>query len=383
MTNKVVMHVITGLNVGGAEKMLVRLLQNTAHQSVVVSLRDKGVLGEEIAASGIPVHCLYLSRSASVLWGGVKLKVLIERYRPAVVQSWLYAADFLGSYVAVRQNIPSIWNVRQSETAWISGQKHIGLNQRINARMSGKWPSSIVYCGHEARRRHEQIGYRCESSHVIPNGIDIQRFSPNANERNRLRQEWFREWQLDDQTMLIGIVGRYDPLKNHHRFLRTIAALKTRTGKPFRGVMVGRGMDGGNHELRAMIDGLGLSGHCHLLGERGDVESVMNALDRALLTSDSEGWPNVLGEAMACGKICLSTRVGDVDDVLGDAGFTVDVNDEKGLVDACEQAMNLPLDVGNELEIQARKRIVDRFSLSATVGLYDQLYSSYITSQVA
>ncbi len=383
MTTGIIMHVITGLNVGGAEKMMVRLLKNTAHQCVVVSLRDEGVLGAVINQAGIPVHCLHLARNASIWRGLSKLNNLIERYQPAVIQSWLYAADLLAGYVAVKQNIPVIWNIRQSETGWVSSQKHIALNQRINAKVSSKWPSSIIYCGHEAKRRHEQIGYQCESSYVIANGIDTNRFTPNDEARGRLRQAWFGNWQLRDQTMLIGIVGRYDPLKNHRRFLQVMASLKSRLEKPFRGVMIGRGMDSENQELRLMIEQLGLIDSCYLLGERDDIEDVMNALDLVVLTSDSEGWPNVIGEAMACQKICVSTNVGDVPEVLGSTGFVVSVKDQKGLVDACEQALGLSFNDKESMEHQARDRMVTQFSLGKTVERYDQLYWSYLSSRVA
>ena len=376
-----VMHVITGLNVGGAETMLAKLVERSTHNSIVVSLRNEGILGEAIKQAGTEVFSLNLSRDLSAVSGLSKLAALMKHHKPDVIQTWLYAADLLAGYVASQQNVPLIWNIRQSETGWIPGQKHIALNQRINAKVSAKWPSSIVYCGQEARRTHESIGYSALASHVIGNGVDTKRFSPDKEARAQLRQQWLSDWGAAPDTRLVGIVGRIDPLKNHDRFLRLMKGISARFPQQVKGVMVGRGVDENNSTLCSKIKSMGLSDTCKLLGERSNVNQIMNALDMVVLTSDSEGWPNVLGEAMACAKVCVSTDVGDVADLIGNAGFVNDVNDEEGLLESCCEVLSFGSDKKTLFGQRARQRIVEGFSLAKTVKQYDDLYSSYLNSQ--
>ena len=377
MSSVYVMHVITGLHVGGAERMLLRLLSRTRHRAVVVSLTGRGALSEKIESLGIRVYCLGLSRNLSVLHGLGKLKTVMRQHRPTVVQSWLYAADFLCSFAAASLKIPFWWNVRQSETDWVREQWHVGINQRINARLSGRWPDGIVYCAESARQSHHQIGYRGRIETVIPNGVDTQVFVPNDDSRNRLRKNWLSD--VTQSTVVVGIVGRYDPLKNHARFLEVVANLRQKLGRDREviALMVGRNIDNNNTDLMSQVMALGLGGHCHLLGERDDVADLMNAMDLVLLTSNSEGWPNVLGEAMACGRICISSDVGDVSLVTADAGFVVNPLTTMGFVAGCEQALNLDETSRIQLQQRARQRIVEQFSIDRAVKEYDELHGAY------
>ncbi len=372
-----VMHVITGLEVGGAERMLSNIALRTRYPSVVVSLKTEGCIGRRLNAQNIPVHALNLSRNLSVFTGVSVLKKLVDQYQPTVIQSWLYAADLIAGYVAQRTKTPIVWNVRQSETRWGPGQKHIALNQRINAKLSTRWPSKIIFCGDIAYNQHMAIGYDQTRGIVIPNGIDTEMFRPNPTARTHFRQRW----NIDEGCYLIGMVGRYDPLKNHRRFLQILARLKTDVDRPVHAVLIGRGVESANKELCRYIDNLGLQDHCTLLGERDDISETMNALDLYLLTSDSEGWPNVLGEAMACGKCCVATDVGDVCQLMGETGHVVKPADDiSAFVNACRRVLALGQAQREQRGQAARDRIVDHFSLKESVRRYDEIYASYLDS---
>ena len=377
MNTASVMHVITGLEVGGAERMLSNIALRTRYPSVVVSLKTEGRIGRRLKAQNIPVHALNLSRNLSVFTGVSVLRKLVDQYQPAVIQSWLYAADLIAGYVAQRTKTPIVWNVRQSETRWGPGQKHIALNQRINAKLSTRWPSKIIFCGDIAYNRHMAIGYDQTRGIVIPNGIDTEMFRPNPTARTHFRQRW----NIDEGCYLIGMVGRYDPLKNHRRFLQVLARLKTDVDKPVHAVLIGRGVESANKELYQHIDNLGLRDHCTLLGERDDISEAMNAFDLYLLTSDSEGWPNVLGEAMACGRCCVATDVGDVCQLMGETGHVVKpADDVSAFVNACRRVLALGQSQREQRGQAARDRIVDRFSLKESVRRYDKIYASYLDS---
>lgn len=376
MANKVrVMHIITGLHVGGAEMMLYRLLQYTRHQQpVVVSLRSGGKVADMISQLNIPVYSLGLSRNLFSLYKLGDLTKLINQYKPDVVQSWLYAADLLGGYVAKRDKLPVIWNIRQSEVAWIKGQWHIAANQRVNAFLSKKLPNSIVYCAHTVQQKHEAIGYKNRKSIVIANGINTDKFSPDSAARQQVR----KQWAVDNNTKVIGIVGRYDALKNQHRFLRVFSQLIETTNKPLQAIMVGRGIDENNSSLMKDIRRLGLQKHCQLLGEHSNIPAIMNGFDIHLLTSNSEGWPNVLAEAMSCGLPCVSTDVSDVAQILGSNEYIAAVDDENGLLNACNKLLAMNNQQLRQVGKRCRQQIIEHFSLAKTIADYDKLYQSYL-----
>ena len=372
-----VMHVITGLHVGGAEKMLVRLLGRTNHRCVVVSLTDRGAFADQIEALGIPVHALGMKRNFSALKGLVRLRSLVNDLKPTLIQSWLYAADFLSVVAAFGKGIPVLWNIRQSETGWIDGQKHIAALQRVNALLSRWLPAGIVYCAEAARDCHEKIGYRSSSTQVISNGVDTEAFRPDSKHRESLRKGWLKNQNDTESAKIIGIVGRDDPLKNHDRFIRVVSALKTHLPNPLIPVMVGLGMDKNNAGLIHKLRQAGIESDCHLLGLRDDVSDLMNAMDLVLLTSSSEGWPNVVGEAMACGCICVSSDVGDVRTVTGDAGWVVSPVNDENFVAVCLQAMNMNQEETRQMGMLARRRIENHFSVQQVVNQYDALHLNH------
>ena len=376
MADKVrVMHVISGLHVGGAEMMLYRLMQSTKHQEpVVVSLKESGKIGDMICESGVPVHYIGLSRNPFSLFKLGAISNLIEQYQPDVIQSWLYAADLFASYMARRSKRPAIWNIRQSETDWISSQFQIGCLQRLNAFLSNKMPDKIIYCAHAAKQAHENIGYEKSSGVVISNGIDTDKFVPNRDARKQVRSQW----EVNDKTRVIGIVGRYDVLKNQHRFLRVFNQLLQTSNMPLKAVMVGRGIDENNEGLMKNIKSLGLRKHCLLLGECSDIPSIMNGFDINLLTSNSEGWPNVLAEAMSCEIPSVSTNVSDVPHILGNSEYIANVDDEKALINACNKLLSMNNQQLRKVGKQCRQHIVKHFSLPKIIADYDQLYLSYL-----
>lgn len=376
MTDKVkVIHIISGLHVGGAEMMLYRLLQNTSYQeAVVVSLKSEGKVSTMIRELNIPVYHLGLTRNPFSLSNLSELTRLIEKYQPHVVQSWLYAADLLGGYIVKRNNRPIVWNIRQSETAWVAKQWHIACMQRLSAFLSKGLPDKIVYCAHTAKKSHQAIGYRKQDSLVVANGVDTDRFVRNQSVRERIR----KQWGIDDDTKAIGMVGRYDVLKNQHRFLRVFSKVLQQFEQPLKAVLIGRGINEDNDALVQDIKRLGLEKHCLLLGESSEIPEIMNGLDIHLLTSDNEGWPNVLAEAMSCELPCIATKVGDVAEILGSAEYVVHVDNENEMVNACNKLLAMNNQQLRKIGEQHRQRVIEHFSLSKTVSDYDALYLSYL-----
>ena len=154
--------------------------------------------------------------------------------------------------------------------------------QGLCARLSLWVPRGIVYCAQKAREVHVGLGYDDRKSRVICNGYDLSQFSADDEGRRRLR----KEWDVSDDEVLLGMVGRFDPQKDHPNLLGALAELKGK-GHAVRCALVGKGLDRSNASLMGSITGLGLSPDRELLllGQRNDISTVMNALDIHVLSS--------------------------------------------------------------------------------------------------
>ncbi len=369
-----VVHLITGLARGGAETMLYRLLTRLDRQrfaSVVVSLTDRGALGAAIAALGVPVHALGMRRGVPAPQAVGRLWRLLRRERPAVLQTWLYHADLLGLVAGRLAGVPAVvWNVQCSDMDLRHYPPLTALTRRLLAALS-RAPQAVVSCSYRAKEDHERLGYRPRRWRVIPNGFDLEQFRPDPAAPARLRQLL----GAPPAAPLIGLVARYDPQKDHATFLQAARRLLDMRAD-VRFVLVGAGVDWHNPRLAAPARALGLEPHLHLLGERDDVAALLPGLDLATLSSAfGEGFPNAVGEAMACGVPCVVTDVGDAAYLVGDTGRVVPPRDPAALAAAWAALLARPAAERQALGRAARARVATLFSLEAVTKQYAALYA--------
>jgi len=173
--------------------------------------------------------------------------------------------------------------------------------------------------------------------------------------------------------VVFGHVARFDPMKDHAGLLRAAAALVAARPQA-RLVLIGQGVDGANPALARAVAEYGLAGHAHLLGPRPDVAAWTAGFDVAVSSSVSEGFPNVVGEAMACGVPCLVTDVGDSALVVGDAGRVVPPADAAALAAAAAALVDLGEDGRRRLGAAARARVAAEFGLPVVIGRYEAFY---------
>ncbi|WP_374434432.1 glycosyltransferase [Inhella sp.] len=307
-----VLHLISGLGQGGAETALERLLhsaraQNPEIAQEVLSLGGLGPVGERLRAAGFSVQSLGLSGRRPWrllgLWSWLR-----ARRQGALLQTWMYHADLLGALLARPAGIRRlVWNVRQTGLGATDIRPGTRLVVRLCAWLSGR-PAAIVTNARSALTVHAAQGYRAACFHWIPNGFDTQTFRPDAQARQALR----REWGVADDELLVGLVARLDPQKDHANFLQAAARLH-QAWPAARFVLVGSGIPQ-DAALGAEIARLKLP--VLRLDNRADIPAVLSALDLFCLSSRAEGFPNVLGEAMACARACVSTRCGDAAELL-------------------------------------------------------------------
>lgn len=332
MTNlnkqKKVLHIITGLNDGGAEGVLTRLcLHSKQLQHVVVSLIDAGKYGPLLTDAGVTVHCLGMNPGKPSLTHLFCLIKLIRKERPDVVQTWMYHADLLGGIAARLAGVRrTFWGVRHSTLDKGKSKRSTILIARLCAILS-KWvPEKIICCAHKALEAHTEIGYEPSKLLVIPNGYDLTRFKPDPIAATSAREEL--GLKLDE--FVLGKVGRFDPLKDHFNLLQALA-LVARQQVKFKCLLVGKGLSPDNESLVTRIAELDLQDTVTLAGQRTDIPVIMNALDLHVLSSISEGFPNVIAEAMASGTPCVSTNVGDALEIIGDAEACCQASDTQAL----------------------------------------------------
>jgi glycosyltransferase involved in cell wall biosynthesis len=373
-----IVHLITDLSTGGAEMMLYKLLSRLDRRFCcqVVCMTDAGTLGHRIEALGLRVTTLGMSRGLPSLRGIWHFYRLVRKERPHIVQTWLYHADLLGLMVGKGAGVPAIaWNVRCSNMDMRHYRTLSGMTFRLLAKLS-VWPDVVVTNSEAGRRFHEMAGFHPRRWAVIPNGFDVERFLPDPAARRKLRSEL----SCAADVCLIGMIARDDPMKDHPTFLKAARRLASGAAE-VQFVLAGLGMDLKNRDLTQKIESLGLSRSIHLLGERNDVQAVMAALDIATVSSAyGEGFPNVLGEAMACGIPCVATDVGDAAVLIGATGKVVPPRNPEALAGAWEELIARGPDGRRRLGEAARERVKAHYDLPMIVKQYEQCYESLASS---
>lgn len=373
-----VAHVITGLGVGGAEMMLVKLLSrlDPEHfESVVVSLSSDLALAERIRESGVDVYSADMRRS---LTGGViglpRLRARLSSLGADLVQTWMYHADLTGGLAARALGVPTIWNV-QAGTLEPQGMvlRTRGL-ARVCGALSRVVPRRIVSCSYAAVDVHTSIGYQRAKFVVIPNGTDLEHFRPDDAARRAFRAEI----GVSDDAPLAGMIARLHPQKDHPVLFRALAELIC-THPEVRVVLCGLGLEASNESLVAQLAALGITRNVILLGLRSDVPRVLAGLDLHVLSSSfGEAFPNVLGEAMASGLPCVVTDVGDSALIVGDTGLSVPARQPSALAGALRQMFTMARPELTALGLRARARIAARFSLERSISAYEALYEDVV-----
>lgn len=372
-----IVHIITGLNDGGAEAVLYRLcLHDTAHKHCVISLMSGGKYGPLLQQAGVEVYCLGMPQGRVTMLGLWRLWVLLRALKPHVVQTWMYHADLIGGVVAKLAGVSVVcWSIRHSNLTPGTVKESTILIAKICARLSAIIPTHIISCSAQAALVHQQLGYCANKFSVIANGYDLKKFNPDSEARVVLRQEL----GLSDNIVLLGMGARFDPQKDHANLIAALSGLKKENAN-FCCVLVGTGMDVTNSVLLELLHRFGVMDNVRLLGRRNDIPFIMSALDVHVLSSLGEAFPNVLAEAMACGTPCVTTDVGDAALIVGETGWVVPAQNAKALAFALLESLTALADTPGWTikKQQVRNRIVENFGLEKMVNGYQKLWQDDI-----
>ncbi|HKY81566.1 MAG TPA: glycosyltransferase [Sphingobium sp.] len=370
-----ILHVITALNVGGAETMLAKLVEHEGAQAgddqpCVVSLMAPGAAGERVRANGTPVRDCGLTGLRSLPRALSRLRAIIRDERPDLIMAWMYHAHLAALAATLLQGrpIPLIWNVRHSVADLSQEKPSLRLIVRLAAWLS-RWPRVILYNSSAAAQQHQKIGFQGERTMVIPNGFDCDRFRPREDARSTLAARL----GIDPAALIVGMAARNHPMKDAPNLVEAIKRVRN-GGIDAHLLLTGEGMDRPSGRLAELIaelpaDRVTLQGHDRSLAE------LLPGLDLLVLPSAwGEGFPNILGEAMACGTPCIATDVGDGRWIVGEKGIVVPPRDPEQLAGAIVAMEKLGPAGRRRLGKAARDHVERHFSMNKIGALYNQLY---------
>ena len=260
----------------------------------------------------------------------------------------------------------AIGRLSGAKVAWAVRNSNLDMERydwvsRISFRMEcllARWVDVVMFNSQAGRDHYIKRGFPQTSGVVIPNGIDVDYFKADGESRRRVRLEW----GVVEENPLIGLVARLDPMKDHDTFLAAAAELAKERGD-VRFVCVGDGTSARRAELVALAEQLGLGKLVILVAGRDDIRSVYSAIDVMTLSSAyGEGFPNVIGEAMACGVPCVVTDVGDAAAVVGETGLVAPSRDPARLAEKWKEMLERVNKQQEATSVAARRRIVENFS---------------------
>jgi len=369
-----ILHVITGLAVGGAETALYRLIlefRGSDYSHTVIVLTPGGGMYARFVEAGIRLIVLDVKRSP--IRHFVQLYRLVRTLRPDIVQTWLYHADFLGGLAArIAGNRNVIWGVRTTD---VDGgcARATSVVRQLCASLSRWVPHTIVCVAEAARRSHSLVGYDAARMVVVGNGFDLSVLTSNRSQRKRLR----RQCGFDADDIVLGTLGRFNLDKDHANFVAAAGRLAERHER-LRFLMVGKNLDADNADLMRWIDATGHAKRFVLLGERTDVAACLAAMDIFCLSSRTEAFPNAVGEAMAMGLPCVATDVGDVAVLMADTGVLVPKADPEALAQGVTGLMALEPDDREQMGQRARERIRAMFNMTSVRERFERIYDNVI-----
>ena len=329
---------IHSLSRGGAEvqlMLLAKMLSFAGHEVSIVTMKKLGELENELEGHSIQLFSLNSSGLISLPLVVFKLINFLNFERVSVLYSFMPESNIVASFVKIFiPHITVLWGHRSSGF----DLKAYGFRTQIAYKLEpflSAMPDLIITNSYAGAKILNQRLANKQKVAVIHNGIDLKKFSPTSKSARPLR----KKWQIPETTVVIGFPARFDPVKDHRTFIIAAASI-LKSHHDIKFVIVGDGNIQYRREVQKQIRSLDIGRHTIFGPALDDMVEFYNAVDIITMTSLSEGFPNVLGEAMACGVPCVSTDVGDARSIIGDDNLIVPVGDDKALVKAWIKLLN-------------------------------------------
>lgn len=360
-----IVFLIRDLAYGGAQRQLLTLAKGLCRDGaeVVVLHFYHGRMESELRSSGVRVVCLEKKGRWDLLKFVRRLYLTIREIKPTVLHSYMAESNLLSAVLKpFLPGVRVVWGLRDSKP----DAALYGMAARMSfqmGRMLSNIPDLIIANSRSGREFYGSIGFPKDKLTVVPNGIDIGRFSMDRKAGQELR----KEWDVSPGQTLFGLIGRMNPMKDHATFFKA-AAIVARESSEARFICIGDGPAYYKAEIKELSASLGIGDRIIWSDGRPDMPAVYNALDVLVSASSfGEGFSNVIGEAMACGVPCLVTDVGDSAWLVDETGFSVEPENPEALANAIRRFLGLPLEARLELGSRARARIEANFTVEMMV----------------
>ena len=364
-------HVITGLSLGGAENSLYKLVSHLDRQKFdisIISLKNQGVFGERFDALGIPVYSCNFSVGVGGLLAPFKLARFLLKLRPDIVQTWLYHADLIAGIAAKLIGVKCIiWSIRTTDLkqgSWLTA-----VIRKLCALVSRVIPSKIVVVAHAARVKHIQLGYDELKMIVIPNGYDANQFKPDPV----LVANLINEIGIRQTDLVVGCVGRLSEDKGQDILIEASQDVLNKF-PDVKFVFIGSGFENTNKVLVDSIASKSKLDRFILMGERNDVNTCFGLMDIFCLPSRTEGFPNVLAEAMLSKLPCVSSDCGDARLLSNGHVSIAKINDSMDLANKITQMLGLNTIERRILGQESCSHVSNEYSIDRMVTRYDSLF---------
>jgi glycosyltransferase involved in cell wall biosynthesis len=374
-------HLITSLQVGGAQAHLVKTVSRFRPEriaSTVISLVPGGRMAQELRTAGIPVLSLGMRPGRPGPLALLRLIFLLKSLRPQVVQTYLYHADLVGFLAARLAGVPAVfWNLRQSFMDFSRYRPTTGLTVHLCARLSCR-VDRILVNSRAGLTAHARLGYDSSRMMVAPNGFELSRFRPHPSSSREVRQEL----GLGPRARLVGMLARFDPQKDHETFLHAAGLLQSRYPDVYF-LMAGKGVTPKNPAFARLVAAAPVDPErLRFLGERADPHRLLASLTVYVSSSAfGEGFANAIGEAMACGVPCVVTDVGDSAAIVGDTGLVVPPRRSGELARALDLALAWPAAERAARGAAARGRIRENFDINRIAAQLESFYLDFALTQ--
>lgn len=368
------------LGVGGSERQLVELataLHRRGHDVSVAVFYSGQPLEADLDRAGVPLHDLGKRGRWDVAGFLARLARLVRSKRPDILHSYLSVPNILSALsMPLLPSTAIVWGVRASN---IQGEHYDRLT-RLTERSVGllaRCPDRIIVNSQSGFAYHTHLGYPATKLRVVENGVDTDRFVRDPRRGSALRASW----GVSADQILIGLVGRLDPMKGHRVFFEAASSIATMR-QDVRFVCVGSGSPEFAAELRHCAAGFGLAGRMVWQAALPDPVPVYSALDGLCSASTfGEGFSNVIAEALACGVPCAVTDVGDSARIVQSARHVARAGDAASLR-AAMVALLEDIDQGSVDRIALRHRIVQEFSVERLVSRTESVLEDALGSRV-
>lgn len=372
---KKIIHIVSGLGLGGAETLLYRLLTvwsgSEEAEHVVISLRNN--CSFDFSILNIKCYIFDLSSPLSAVRALWHLRKFLSVESPDLIHAWMYHGCLV-AWLLSGSNVPVVWGIHHS--------LHDLSNEKLSIKLIIKGCSyishllqirRIIYVSEASRAHHVKYGYAKDKSVVIPNGFDCTTFNVNIEAGSRIRASL----GIDDDRWVLGSFGRYHPVKNHRLLFESFALALVSFPRLIL-LLAGTGLESNNKILMDLLMEYGIKDRVFLLGPRSDMADLYNALNVYVLSSKSESFPNVLGEALACGVPCITTNVGDAEKILGGHGIIIEHHNADSLSKAFLDYLGLDVNSRKAMGMHGREHIVNSFSIESVSKKYLNLYCGEI-----